>query len=308
MILFFDDKLSNVMDMNTLSICKSILIDADVKHPYITDEPKKPYIEYTNNDAFFDTGMNEYTNPYAKYVSHHRGELEMPTKSITGDGRIFFLTKEGVQNEEGYQNNMDIIDSFINDKITPNHFKVVIFDWDRTITSVEGWWPEFFYDVSPANDSSFALYDSAVKNTAQYLFGGPEREEELRNMFSNLHEKDISIVILTNNPAASDILFKEETKVNTREVFLDIIKVVYPEFVEEHLISTYQGKNKKILSKSIAYKKFLESNKKHIMRYIGGKRKRYGIIQTKKRAKRSHRKRRKSTINNNIKTHRRKMR
>ena len=88
--------------MKTLPNCKSILIDAKVEHSYIKAHDTKPYMEYTNNYAFFDTETNKYTNRYAEYVSQRRGEPEMPTKSITGDGKIFFVTKEGVQIGGGY--------------------------------------------------------------------------------------------------------------------------------------------------------------------------------------------------------------
>jgi hypothetical protein len=299
-LLFFDDKLNNVMDMNSISNCKSILIDADVKHPYITSYNTTPYSKYTNHDAFFNTETGEYTNKYAEYVGdtkYKRGEQNMPTKSIMGDGKIYLVNKEGVQIGGGVKNNMDIINSFIQDTTTPNNLKVIIFDWDRTITSVEGWWPDFFEDIYMMKNShdsaSSNLYNSAIKDTSQYLFGGPEREAELRKMFSNLHMNDISVIILTNNPTASTILFEEEPEVDARQVFLDMVKVVYPEFISDQLISTYQGKYYNILPKSIAYKKFIEANKRkqnNKNKIIGGKCKRNRIIQTKRRVRRNRRK------------------
>jgi len=312
-ILFFDDKLYNVLDMNSIPNCKSILIDTDVEHPYITAKTIKPYKEYTTHDAFFDPETSEYTNRYAEYVFRHRGEHEMPTKSITGVGNIFLINKEGIQFGGGFQNNIDRIYSFVQDHSVPNELKMVVFDWDRTLTSVEGWWPNFFENVYPLRNSRESsssmpaiLYESAMKDTAQYLFGGPEREEEIRNMFSSLHANDIFVMILTNNPTASTILFEEEPKVNTRQVFLDMVKVVYPEFIPEHLVSTYQGKSKRILPKSVAYKNFLEANKTHLMTYIGGKRKRRSIILTKKNTRRTRRKKGKMTSKYKIKPRRRK--
>lgn len=312
-ILFFDDKLNNVLDMNSISNCNSILIDADVEHPYLTAETTKPYKEYTKHDAFFDPETGEYTNRYAEYVFRRRGEHEMPTKSITGVGNIFLINKEGIQFGGGFQNNIDMIDSFVQDHSVSNDLKIVIFDWDRTLTSVEGWWPNFFENVYPLRNSSDSsstspaiLYESDVKDTAQYLFGGPEREEEIRNMFSKLHANDIFVMILTNNPTASTILFEEEPEVNTRQVFLDMVKVVYHEFIPEHLVSTYQGKSKRILPKSVAYKNFLEANKTHLMTHIGGKRKRRSIILTKKNTRRARRKKGKMTSKYKIKPRRRK--
>ena len=150
------------------------------------------------------------------------------------------------------------------------------------------------------------LYESAMKDTAQYLFGGPEREEELRNMFSKLHANDIFVMILTNNPTASTIFFEEDPEVDTRQVFLDMIRVVYPEFISENLVSTYQGKNKRILLKSVAYKNFLEANKAHLMTHIGGKHKKHKIILSKKRTTLARRKGGKMTRKHRIKMRRRK--
>lgn len=308
-ILFFDDNFKNIMDMNSISNCTSILIDADIEHPYINAKTSEPYTEYTKHDTFFDIESGEYINQYAKYVSIRKGEVEMPTKSITGDGTIFITTKEGAQIGGECKNNLDIIHSFIKDTRVPNNHKAVIFDWDRTITSIEGWYTMFFIDVYPLRNvrdsSQTALYYNAVKEVAQYLFGGPEREEELRNMFTDLYDNDISVVILTNNPAASSILFKEEPEVNARQVFLDMIQVVFPQFVPEHLVSTYQGEYKNVLSKSVAYNKFLEENKKNIMRHIGGKCYRHKVIQTKKILTHRRVKRKKTRMKYKRKTRRR---
>lgn len=312
-VLFFDDKLNNVLDMNSIPNCYSVLIDAEVEHPYITAQTTNPYKEYTTNDVFFDIETGEYTNRYAEYVFRRRGEHEMPTKSITGVGKIFLINKEGIQFGGGFQNNIDMIDSFVEDPSVSNDLKMVIFDWDRTLTSIEGWWPNFFDDIYPlrnshgsSSTSSAILYESAIKDTAQYLFGGPEREKEIRNMFSNLHTNDIFVMILTNNPTASTILFEEEPEVDTRQVFLDMVKVVYPEFISEHLVSTYQGKNKRILLKSVAYKNFLEANKTYLMTHIGGKHKKRKIILTKKRTTRARGKGGKMTSKHRIKMRRRK--
>ena len=312
-ILFFDDKLNNVLDMSSISNCYSVLIDAEIEHPYITAQTSKPYKEYMTNDVFFDIEAGEYTNRYAEYVFHRNGEHEMPTKSITGVGKIFLINKEGIQFGGGFQNNIDMIDSFVEDPSVSNELKMIIFDWDRTLTSIEGWWTNFFDDVYPlrnSHDSSSTspgiLYESAMKDTAQYLFGGPEREEELRNMFSKLHANDIFVMILTNNPTASTILFEEDPEVDTQQVFLDMIRVVYPEFISENLVSTYQGKNKRILLKSVAYKNFLEANKAHLMTHIGGKHKKHKIILSKKRTTLARRKGGKMTRKHRIKMRRRK--
>ena len=283
-IIFFDDNPINIRDMvENIPNIRAILVDAtNIKHRYIkkydelnpTKIATRPYKDsYMTNAAFFNTETNKYTNKYSEYVANpSMGEFHMPTEAITGTGREMIINKEnGAESFGIFANNTSFIYTFIADNSIPNNRKVVIFDWDRTLTAIEGWYPEFFKDLysnytrdiddpgdlpEPGREFDEATYKKAIADTAQYLFGGPDRERILKNMFSFLLANKISVFVITNNPTASRI-FLDETGIDARKIFLDMIKIVCPQFIDSHLISTYQGKNKGMIFKSEAYNDFI---------------------------------------------------
>jgi len=338
-VIFFDDNIQNVRDMvENVPNCRTILVDTDTKHRYIKkyDElnpsniAMEPYKDgYITNADFFNTETNQYTNKYAEYVGNpRRGEFHMPTESIIGIGTEIVINEEGVESMKAFANNTAFIYTFIVDNSISNNLKVVIFDWDRTLTSVEGWYPDFFKDLysnytTNIDDPSDlpeltplfyeTTYKKAVADTAQYLFGGANRERTLKNMFSYLHANNISVFIITNNTTASK-LYIDDTGVDARKIFLDMIKIVYPQFIDSHLISTYQGRGKRMILKSDAYQNFIDeaitegggqykqSNIKRIKQKTKNKRRR-STHQTKRKMRRNL-KRRNTTSNAKIKSRR----
>jgi hypothetical protein len=75
--------------------------------------------------------------------------------------------------------------------------RMAIFDWDRTLTKVEG-----FYTLFDGTERH--LYE----DTLLYLFGGHKRLAKIRAMFQKLQENGVEIFILTNNPASITTFFK----------------------------------------------------------------------------------------------------
>jgi hypothetical protein len=307
-VIFFDDNPQNIHDMvENVPNCKTILVDTDNKHRFIKkyDElnPYKistqPYKDgYMTNVEFFNTETNKYTNKYAEYIDKPRmGEFHMPTEAITGFGSEIVINEEGDESMNAFANNTAFIYTFIADNSISNNLKVVIFDWDRTLTSVEGWYPEFFKDIysnytTDINEPSDlpeltplfyeTTYKRAVADTARYLFGGANRERTLKNMFLFLHTSNISVFIITNNPTASR-LFLEETDIDARKIFLDMIKIVYPQFIDSHLISTYQGRGKRMILKSDAYQDFVDEEDKEKAPEGGGQYKQSNIKRIKQK-------------------------
>lgn len=294
-VIFFDDNPQNIHDMvENVPNCRTILVDTDNKHRFIKkyDElnqykiAMQPYKNgYMTSAEFFNTETNQYTNKYAEYIDKpSMGEFHMPTEAITGFGSEIVINEEGDESMKAFANNTAYIYTFIADNSISNNLKVVIFDWDRTLTSVEGWYPEFFKDIysnytTDINDPSDlpeltplfyeTTYKKAVADTARYLFGGANREQTLKNMFLFLHTSNISVFIITNNPTASK-LFIEETDIDARKIFLDMIKIVYPQFIDSHLISTYQGRGKRMILKSDAYNDFVAEEEGNVKAAEGG--------------------------------------
>ena len=308
-IIFFDDNPINIRDMvENIPNIRAILVDAtNIKHRYIkkydemnpTKIATQPYKDgYMTNAAFFNTETNKYTNKYSEYVANpSRGEFHMPTEAITGFGSEIVINEEGDESMNAFANNTAFIYTFIADNSISNNLKVVIFDWDRTLTSVEGWYPEFFRDLysnytrdiedltdlpEPSREFYEITYKKAVADTARYLFGGANRERALINMFSFLHANNISVFIITNNTTASK-LYIDNTGVDARKIFLDMIKIVYPQFIDSHLISTYQGRGKRMILKSDAYQDFVDEEGKEKATEGGGQYKQSNIKRIKQK-------------------------
>lgn len=76
--------------------------------------------------------------------------------------------------------------------------RVAVFDWDRTITIVEGL---FTYETEAHIRSIVPglTWATFVNDTMLYLCGGSERVQFLKDMFALLHENNVDIAILTNN-------------------------------------------------------------------------------------------------------------
>jgi FMN phosphatase YigB (HAD superfamily) len=77
--------------------------------------------------------------------------------------------------------------------------KIVIFDWDGTLSAIEG------LVLPPTKEATLELFKQGItyKDIALYYAGTTTRLEGLKNMFTFLHEKGIEVYILTNNPIAA---------------------------------------------------------------------------------------------------------
>ena len=94
------------------------------------------------------------------------------------------------------QNHIRILNRWLaNTKEDKN--RAAIFDWDRTLTKVEG-----FYPLYKGNERHM------FEDTLSYLFGGHKRLLKIRGMFQHLSEQGVEIFILTNNEASITTFYK----------------------------------------------------------------------------------------------------
>ena len=103
--------------------------------------------------------------------------------------------------------------------------RIAVFDWDRTLSVLEGaimpigrLWNDPLYNCNPAD-------------ALNYMFGGTERVELIKNMFITLHSEGVEIFIITNSANAQ----------NNRPTMLQVIKLMDPDFKEKHLIYSGAG-------------------------------------------------------------------
>lgn len=96
-------------------------------------------------------------------------------------------------------------------KTSPNEKKTIVFDWDNTIIVLGG----------------FTSSKYANQKYIQFIFGGPDRLERIKQLFKTLHERNVDIYILTRNKAADQY----------KQNFLNIIHTYLDEnFSEKNLI------------------------------------------------------------------------
>lgn len=88
--------------------------------------------------------------------------------------------------------------------------KTVLFDWDRTLSSVEGY-------LTPDGSSLLAM-GIPTEDVSIYLCGGVERFERLHSALGVIVEKGAHIQIITNNRACS----------SNKDEFFQIVKVLIP--------------------------------------------------------------------------------
>ena len=84
-----------------------------------------------------------------------------------------------------------------------NNIKAFIFDWDRTLTVLEG-----VYAIKPTVSQvlrGLDLPQVTVMDVAEFYFGGNYRISQLQRLWNTLRMKDIPIWILSSNPAIGEV-------------------------------------------------------------------------------------------------------
>lgn len=90
--------------------------------------------------------------------------------------------------------------------------KCIIFDWDKTITAVEG----MYFETHQGN--SIRNFD--IQTILQFVMGGPDRLAQMIQLFRTLQSMNVKIFIITNNPNASRY-------VETRALYLELISNIF---------------------------------------------------------------------------------
>ena len=216
-ILFFDNDGKNLRDfhlnrtLNTMFSIINILVDDKKPNEFCGDktETESQKLEYINH-------FKRFGNSYAEVTLINGGEPVMPSRGITSEQHTELLK------------NIDRI---------PGE-KIAIFDWDRTITVIEG--------MLNIQDHSM-IVDMIV-----YLCGGEERLSRLQEMFRELHGKRVEVFILSNN-AYADKSNSEETF----ELFKQLLKILDPDMDDVHIIGCIRNKKTRIIKSQAFLERYL---------------------------------------------------
>lgn len=225
-VIFFDNDYQNYKDMSYIPNCKSVYVDDHVK----LNEPSSG-TEY----------MKKLVTPDNIYAQNNKDESYI-SKGIT-DEIISTELIPWITETQGIQK------------------KFAVFDWDRTISVVEGL-------AIPPNFEGIDK-DKFIEDMTTYVLGGEPRKQMLKSMFQNIIASRTQVVILTKNPAALP---------NTpqRDTFLKMIKIIFPEFVDDNLLCS-NG----YLNKPEKFKEYLTHSKLY-----GGKKRRTKRRKTRRNTKR----------------------
>lgn len=213
-VIFFDNEIRNCKDMmRNVKNCTSI---------YVDDQTKPD--EYSSGNEYMEKQATD-GNIYALMTRKELGPEPHICKGITDEIILKQLTP-WIEKTQGVEN------------------RFAVFDWDRTISVVEGLAIPRGFPYKGIEEDKF------IADITSYVLGGELRILMLIHMFQNILEKDIEIVILTNNPSAMPTL----QNMKQRETFLKMIKIIIPQFNPDNLLCSYRSP-----SKSIKFNEYLAS-------------------------------------------------
>lgn len=120
--------------------------------------------------------------------------------------------------------------------------KVVIFDWDRTLSAVEG-------VLNAPRGKTLADFGIDYTAATMYICGGPRRFTALKSVLDVLDENGVTMFVLTNNAGC----------LSNKAELLKLIQCLIPTLDEDHLLCSRSAASKVVFLKSNAifdYDKF----------------------------------------------------
>jgi hypothetical protein len=210
---FYDNDQYNIQQFKErLPIIKCILVDDSIPNDILKNISNKFYYNFIKNSQQLYPNSFSKNNKYAVYTLKEGGEIVMPSRGLT----------------------KDMINDIILTYQKPALNKYLFLDWDRTISVIEGficpYYPDLFINHNIDN----------YNDILAYIVGGEERINLFKLMYKTLINNNTKIFILTNNPTAS------KYDKGNRPEFLQIIRIMFPEFLQEHLICSYDFGSDKI--------------------------------------------------------------
>jgi hypothetical protein len=235
-LIFFDNRPEEVTDM--------VQGIAHAQGVYVSDHTPHPRLSGGRTTDYPKTFPG---NEYARIVLRAGGEEIMPSLGLTAEHMESLVA--WVQRE-------------------PIRPLIAAFDWDRTLTVVEGVilpgnreWDEVGWPWSPSD-------------TLVYLFGGAERLQMIQDMFTWLHAEGVDVFIVTRNLNV----------VEAKGAFFDLVRRLDPSFSYDHLIYAGDQKKSEALRGNREYRIIMAPVDHQVGRYLqGGRRRRSRSRRARKR-------------------------
>jgi hypothetical protein len=200
-ILFFDNEADNWQKTNKKGeITKDMAIHKDQIN-FIEVNDTTPNILANSNQAYLEYFLNN-NNTYAQFINTNpEKQKQYLSKPYVNNG----ITPELLTNINFNQ--------WLEDHNGMTR-AAIFFDWDRTITCVEGM---VTYGLPLALQQEQVIYTDLLL----FLMGGQERLDFIKQMFKDIMENDIHFFILTHNLYASKIKGGA-----TRHIYINLLKML----------------------------------------------------------------------------------
>jgi len=215
-VLFLDNDTEMFLGANKLGI-QTLGISEEIPNPLLRGKPFTQELYAT-----------QYGKRYNKQfdIEFQRDEKILPTTGIRKNDIAY--VKEWVKEH-------------------PQRRKVLLLDWDRTISVKEGM--SFLERKKPR------VRSRNIEKYTMFVMGGPERFKYMKDFFSDMHKSNVEIFILTNNGYCTKDTKDEEDPYEKVlfEIYLQIIQCVDPQIDRDHVLCSATTPQSFTFSKKMQY-------------------------------------------------------
>ena len=250
--LFFDDDPININQVATA--------DSKISLKTIFCPPGKLQLLSSSDRTLMDVIGVETIQPT---TLSYNNAINYATAKFNG-GNLFerlLMKYDAVKDETdvGRGLTIDMIDKIITHVSNPSTDKrcKYYFDFDKLLSHVEGLILVLFKQSHMSKLKPTPKEDELLESYAKYLFSnydgdeptdGTGRMAKLQNMFTAIDSAGIAVYIVTNNPSAARGVIngnaQQQKQEQERILFIKLIKILFPNFVDDHLICSKTNANR----------------------------------------------------------------
>ena len=195
---------------------------------HVNDEEPHKFLKekgILNNTSFHISNQQKIKNSYIEQLLENK-KIKKNSTYISNEKKssMSYMPTPGITDKH-----IEALMEWVN--LNKNNNKYVFFDWDRTLSCVEGFVADDLSNYDPQDILDFCM---ATR----------ERQEMLRNMYNKLVQNKVNVYILTSNEFCQNI----------KKDFLKIIKLIFPNFNDSNLLCAVNYKNKTYRGKKINMK------------------------------------------------------
>lgn len=201
--IFFDNQPSHLEEVGKL--CRNVqLVEIGQSAP---DAPHIMFDSSAFSDYMKRVDLDNSINAY-KIPDDIKGNIYVwwLIHAVKANGDAID-TMSGIQ-----EHHLPIVNEWLEETKGSGKKRAALFDWDRTITMVEG---VRLHTKKELDSESWQRY---LRHGLSYICGGEARIKMLRTLFQTLHKAGVTLILLTNNLACKYQEYDEITKLLFKDV------------------------------------------------------------------------------------------